>query len=601
LADAGATISLLNAEIANALNLVIVKQTLKATGVTNDSLDMVGQTIVTVTLAPNRKHAHRFFVANNISHEVILGTDFLAKLGEVTYNFQDCTLKIGNGAKTTQLAMGEEAIEGVARVVHSITIPPLTEMAVVAQVNTATLQNQTCVFEGSQTLPYRLLVGKAVDTLDNRSFWVPIMNPTTNAIELPAKTIVGSVETLEEDIPLLSIPSKKEQENKPGNTGPYSDKLKKEKTRLDSEQFQTLKDLVDEFSDIIGENVTEMGETDLVEHVIETLPGTQPIRSKPYNIPVGIRAEIKEQIDQMVKNGLIQPSSGLLTSPLVLVKKKDGNWRFCVDYRKLNAVTVKESMPTSSIQGAIEVMHGKRYYSSIDLLAGYYQVTLQSREKSGFICPFGTYRFLKMPMGLSTAPSTFTRLGLALMADLISEGSSVVYLDDFLMTSSDWSSHVALLRTVFTRLRYAGLKYRLSKSQLCQMEVLFLGHILSQDGIAVAPHNTEKIKKFPQPKNVTEVRRMCGLFSYYRMFIKDFSKRIEPINRLTSKDTPFIWTQECEAVVNELKELLTSAPILVFPDFKVPFVLSTDASSVALGAVLEQRQEDGRLDRKSVV
>ena len=200
-----------------------------------------------------------------------------------------------------------------------------------------------------------------------------------------------------------------------------------------------------------------------------------------------------------------------------------------------------------------------------------------------------------MPQGLSTSPASFTRLAMAIMADLISAGNGSIYLDDWLMCSKTFSEHITLLRTVFTRLRTAGLKFRLSKSQLCQKEILYLGHILSAEGISVAPHNTEKIRKFPRPKNLTEVRRLCGLFSYYRNFCQGFAKIIEPINNLTKKDVPFAWTDECEQAAERLKDIITHAPVLAFPNFKEEFLLTTDAAAVSLGGVLEQRQEDWKI------
>lgn len=253
-------------------------------------------------------------------------------------------------------------------------------------------------------------------------------------------------------------------------------------------------------------------------------------------------------------------------------------------------------MALSSIDNAAEIMHGKKYFSTIDLCSGFFQVELHesSQEKSGFITPWGPYKWKVMPQGASGSPSTFVRLSLAIMADLISQGSSCVYLDDWLMTSADFPSHLLLLRTVFSRLRFAGLKYRLSKSSFCQREVLYLGHVISQDGMSVAPHNVKKIVEFPNPKDKTGVRRLLGLFGFYRSFIKDFSKIAAPLITLTNKETPFHWNEECNRATGVLKARVTSAPILCFPDFTKQFILTTDASSIAVGGVLSQIRDDGK-------
>ena len=438
------------------------------------------------------------------------------------------------------------------------------------------------------------MIGKSINKIQQGKLVIPVMNPTNKPYIIEKGETVGNVESLENNLELLNV--RTESDSQDSEDPMPGDKLKLEDTDLTAEQFKVLQDLVNEFHDIAGEGITQLGRTSIVQHVVEVLPGVSPIRSKAYNIPVGLRAEIKQQLDQMQEKGLITPSSGRWTSPVVLVRKKDGGWRFCVDYRKLNAVTVKQSMAISSIQSAIEIMHGKKYFSSIDLCSGFFQIQLHedSREKSGFITPFGCYEFTVTPQGMAGSPATFTRLALAIMADLISDGSSCVYLDDWLMTSKTFEEHIELLRTVFTRLKFAGLKYRPSKSQLCKKEILYLGHIISGNGIAVAPHNVAKIMDFPSPKNRTEVKRLLGLFGYYRIFIKGFAKIATPLIKLTSNDVPFDWSPACEQAAQTLKERITSAPILAFPDIEKTFTLTTDASATATGAVLSQRQDDGK-------
>ena len=245
----------------------------------------------------------------------------------------------------------------------------------------------------------------------------------------------------------------------------------------------------------------------------------------------------------------------------MLFRSKDGSYRFCVDYRKLNSVTEKQSMCLSNIENTMEIMHGKKFFSAIDLCSGFWQVKLHedSQEKSGFITPWGTFSFTRMPMGTSSSPATFNRLSLAIMADLISQGSSVVYLDDWLLTSKDFDSHITLLRTVFDRLKYmyVGLKYRLSKSQFFQTKITYLGHVISEDGITVAPHNVEKIKNFPPPKNQTEVRRLLGLFGFYRSFVKAYSQIVSPMTKLLSSDLPrFHWGPDSQAAMEKLQSII---------------------------------------------
>ena len=588
LADAGATISLINSHLAKDLGLKISKSYIRATGVTNDTLDIVGQTKANIEVAGQWCTNQTLYVTRGLSRSMILGTDSMSQLGEITYDFQSCTFRVNNGPA---IPMGKEAVNGVVMTVEEVVVPPLSELAVLVQLPPSSVENGYCVFEGNKSTQPCTFIGKSLSRISNRKIHVPVLNPTKRFQTIAKHAVVGSIETLEDDIKIIAIPTDPEKKNGEENVRP-GDKMDINNTNLNTEQFKTLQELVNEFADIAGEGIGDLGRTTVVEHVIETMPGSMPVRSKPYNVPVGIRHEVKKQIDQMLEKGLISPSSGEWTSPIVLVRKKDGNWRFCVDYRKLNAMTIPQNMAMSSIDSATEIMHGKQYFSSIDLCSGFFQVSLHkdSRIKSGFISPFGCYEFNVMAQGLKSSPATFTRLALALNSDLMASGKAACYLDDWIMTSNTFEEHIEILRTVFSRLRFAGLKYRPSKSQLCQKELLYLGHIISKDGMTVAPHNTEKIRKFPTPKNRTEVKRLLGLFGYYRAFIKGFSKIAAPIIKLTSQKVEFNWTQECEEATEFLRTQITSAPILAFPDFSQPFILTTDASTTSLGAVLSQMQ-----------
>ena len=170
---------------------------------------------------------------------------------------------------------------------------------------------------------------------------------------------------------------------------------------------------------------------------------------------------------------------------------------------------------------------------------------------------------------------------------------SYIEHDTLSVIADNFNSHITLLRTVFDRLKYVGLKYRLSKSQFFQTKITYLGHVISEDGITVAPHNVEKIKNFPPPKNQTEVRRLLGLFGFYRSFVKAYSQIVSPMTKLLSSDLPrFHWGLDSQAAMEKLQSIITSAPVLIFPDFSALFTLTTDASGIAIGAVLSQEREE---------
>lgn len=307
---------------------------------------------------------------------------------------------------------------------------------------------------------------------------------------------------------------------------------------------------------------------------------------------MGQRGEIEKQVEDMLSRGIITPSSSPWSSPVVLVDKKDGTKRFCVDYRELNKHTIKDSFPLPRIDESIDYLAGAKYFCTLDLAAGYWQVPLddEAKQKSAFVVPGGLFEFQVMPFGLCNAPSTFQRLMETVLAGLQWK-IALIYLDDVIVFGSSVEEVVDRLQVIFTRLREAKLKLKPKKCHLFQREVLYLGHIVSERGVSTDPAKVEVVATWPTPTNVTEVRSFLGLASYYRRFIYKFSDVARPLTALTKKENPFIWTDKCETAFQTLKEKLTTAPILAYPRMGVGFILDTDASQFAIGAVLAQKNE----------
>jgi len=318
----------------------------------------------------------------------------------------------------------------------------------------------------------------------------------------------------------------------------------------------------------------------------------------PYRTPVVRREKVSEMIDTMEKQGVVQPSASPWASPVVLVPKKDGSLRFCVDYRRLNSVTRKDVYPLPRVDDILDAVGGTQYFSTLDLAFGYWQVELDeaAREKSAFTTFKGLYEFTRMPFGLCNAPATFQRIMQKILAGLEWK-SCFVYLDDVLVASKTFTEHLEHLRDVFLRLRAARLQLKPRKCGLLRPEVPFLGHVISRQGIRPDPSKTEKVRNYPHPVDTTGVRCFLGLASYYRRFIPGFATVAAPLHALTKKNVTFQWSAECEEAFVQLKELLTSAPVLVYPKFGPDhsFILETDASTVGLGAVLSQEQDDGTI------
>ena len=278
-----------------------------------------------------------------------------------------------------------------------------------------------------------------------------------------------------------------------------------------------------EFSDLFSSGPQDLGCTDLVQHRINT-GQTPPIRQPPRRLPLAKREEAEMAVQEMQKHGVIEPASSPWSSPVVLVKKKDGSTRFCVDYRKLNAVTYKDSYPLPRVDDTLEALAGAKWFSTLDLKSGYWQVKLDDRdkEKSAFSTGSGLWQFKVMPFGLCNAPATFERLMEQVLAGL-PLSTALVYLDDILVPGRSFADQMCKLRVVFQRLRKAKLKLSPKKCTLFQKKVKYLGHIVDETGVSPDPGKVEAITSWPTPTSVSEVKSFLGLASYYRRFIPSFT------------------------------------------------------------------------------
>ena len=308
------------------------------------------------------------------------------------------------------------------------------------------------------------------------------------------------------------------------------------------------------------------------------------------------RDEADQQIQEMLANGIITPSVSPWSSPIVLVRKKNGDLRFCVDYRKLNQITVNDSHPLPLISDLLDSVKDAKYFSLLDLRSGYWQIPVaqEDRAKTAFVTQNGLYEFTRMPFGLKTASATFQRAMEVILAGLTFE-ICLCYLDDVIVFGKTLTEHNDRLKTVLTRFRDNNLRVKLAKCVFASPQVTYLGHCISQQGVSPDPTKLTAVAKISLPSNIKEVRTFLGLTGYYRRFIPNYATVAQPLTKLTSKEycNNFVWTDECTAAFDKLKQLLCSAPILCYPDFDREFILQTDASDVGLGAVLSQIDKSG--------
>ena len=369
--------------------------------------------------------------------------------------------------------------------------------------------------------------------------------------------------------------------------------INRSSTNLNEEQSRRLRRLVERHQSTFATQGDGCGRTSLVQHRIDT-GNSVPIKLPPRRVPLAQEQEIEELLEEMKKSGIIEPSSSPWSSPVTLSPKKDGSKRFCVDYRRLNNVTRKDSYPLPRIDDTFDLLHGSRWFATLDLKSGYWQVELYpaDKEKTAFTTGSGLWQFTVMPFGLCNAPATFERLMENVLRGLLRK-ICLVYLDDVIVFANSPEELLDRLGQVLQRFHTAGLKLAPKKCQLFQKEVRYLGHIVSEKGIAADPEKLEAVKNWPVPQDQHEVRSFLGLCSYYRRFVKDYAHITTSLNQLMGTHSPFIWTDECQEAFDCLKEKLCSPPILALPEPGKTFIVDTDASNTAIGGVLSQKDEQG--------
>lgn len=328
------------------------------------------------------------------------------------------------------------------------------------------------------------------------------------------------------------------------------------------------------------------------DHTIPLIPGAVPVNVRPYRYTPAQKDEIEKQVKDMLQKGIIQPSASPFSSPVLLVKKKDGTWRFCVDYRHLNAITVKNKYPLPIIDELMDELAGACWFSKLDLRSGYHQIRMAVGEeaKTAFKTHNGHFEFKVLPFGLTSAPATFQGVMNTVLADQLRQ-NVLVFVDDILVYSRTLEEHKNHLRQVFETLSKHQLRVKLSKCSFAQTQLSYLGHIISADGVSTDPEKIQVVRQWPVPVSVKDVRSFLGLAGYYRKFVRHFGIISKPLTKLLRKGQPFIWTQHHQEAFDTLKQSLISAPVLVMPDFQKMFVVETDASDRGIGAVLMQDQQ----------
>ena len=411
--------------------------------------------------------------------------------------------------------------------------------------------------------------------------WYAVHNHRPEPLQLHAGQSIGVLEVVQ----LAEAPASAPPSSMHPTSSPCQPPLPENLSPL---QQQQLNELFKEYQDVFSQGDEDLGNTPLLEHGIET---HGPSLRQPYRRQnPAVRREEMAQVQQMLSSNVIRPSNSPWASPVVMVRKKDGSLRFCVDFRQLNAATVKDAHPLPRIDDLLDALHGAKWFSTLDLKSGYWQVPIaeQDKEKTAFRTSSGQlFEFNQVPFGLCNAPATFSRLMDRVLAGLHWE-TCLFYLNDIIVFSSTWEEHLARLREVFERLRHAKLKLGATKCTFATKEVSYLGHRVTEEGLLPDPSLLTAIRDIPPLTTATEVRSFLGLAGYYRRYVKGFAAFAAPLFALTRKDALFHWSEDCQAAFDQLKTRLTTSPITAFPDFSQAFQLYTDASTAGPSAILAQ-------------
>ena len=446
-------------------------------------------------------------------------------------------------------------------------------------------------------LPQGVTLGAALVTVDDKGK-VPmqIANFGDKDVYLQPKTPVG----------VLKSASIVETQSLDGEVTELLSKL--DIGDLDEAQQQQLHATLSKYRNTFSKDDDDIGYCDLVSHRIAT-EDDRPVKLPYRRIPPHQWDEVREYISKSLERGVIRESSSPYASPIVLVRKKDGKLRVCVDYRSLNVKTHKDAYPLPRIEDALQTLKGAKYFCSLDLAHGFNQLPVAEEdvEKTAFRTGTGgLYEYTRMPFGLCNAPATFMRLMDKAFGDLNFQ-SLLVYLDDILVFGSTFEETLQRLDTVLSRLTTLNLKVKPEKCQLFRTKVHYLGHIVSSQGSSPNPEKIRAVQEWPRPVTERDLRGFLGLSGYYRRFVPGYARIAAPLHNLlktpegstntkkhsrrsTSRNIQPQWSMECEEAFTSLKQALVSPPVLGYPDFRLPFILETDASYLGLGAVLSQVQ-----------
>jgi predicted aspartyl protease len=613
--DTGANVTVINEELAQSLGKLNVTEHCKLSCAAQSS-SMSAKRVQGINLElGKRKFVVDVYVAP-ITDKVLLGLDFL--------NAHDCivNLKLNQieiDGKSVQAYLkrnsdGAEYQVSCIKAPKRITVPPATIVVTTFKLKQPLDRRKTFVFESSMTKDHPGLLIPSLCVHGSNRLPVQFINSAGRYITVKANEVLGNlievddvVESFDENSNESEI-SDNECDLRQILTSDvdYDVELKK----LQSEMPDHLKNLFErscieltiqqsvavgqlllKYQNSFSKHDLDLGCFKGIKHHINT-GDAAPIRQKMRRTPLGFQEEEKQHLQKMLDIGVIRPSNSEWASPPVLVRKKDGSVRWCIDYRALNDCTVKDSFPLPNLDEVLDCLAGSYYFSTLDLASGFYQIELdeESCKKTAFVTRYGLFEHVRLGMGLCNSPSSFQRVMQFVLKDLVFE-NVLVYMDDICCLGTDFEHHLGVLEKVLERMKIHNLKLKPKKCSLFKSELQFLGKMVTRDGVKIAPDKIESVSNWPVPKCVKDVESFLGFMNYHRDHIQNYAQLSHKLYELTGPKVKFEWTEVHQKQFDELKLLMTSAPCLAYPLPQGQFILDTDASDKSIGAELTQIQD----------
>ncbi|KAE9357759.1 hypothetical protein PF008_g3016 [Phytophthora fragariae] len=565
-------------------------------GIRGFLLDVVGVWRFELRSVFNEKVVVDACVVAGCTSEFLLGVDFMRAKGAMM-DFDKNEVRYREDGRAVVILFRTREDGGGARVaaVRVAGKAQLAERTVTpVRVSVAAEDGEYDIFIPTKQAGAVMLAATVTKAYHGRA-WVPAINTNGTVARLPNKKELGTWIPLDKEMDILAMNG----ELRIDRLGEWLNEMGDTATPLENEDEVQIgvddtgsRNLVMKLLRVYRQLSRNSGDcppaTALdMHHHIDT-GDASPIMLKRRRQAQTEDKIIGDNVSQMLNAGVIEEGNGAWGFPVVLVRKKDGEVRFCVDYRALNKVTKKDVYPLPRIDETLEALGGALLFTTLDLRVGYWQVLVapEDRDKTAFTTKKGLYRFVRMPFGLTNAPSTFQRMMNGVLRGL-TWTTCLVYLDDIVIfTRGGIERHVVEVANVLERLSAAGLTLKLKKCTFATKSMDYLGHELSSDGVRPLQRLISAVREFPRPTDATEVKRFVHLAGYYRRFVEGFGSIAAPMTKLLRKTVEWAWTPEQEQAFERIKAILTTKPLLVYPDFRLPFRVVTDASKVGLGACL---------------